>query len=66
MGERHAGYRGARLGAFGQDLLLELGAMVPTGLVLGFGHGVHLSRLVDTIFAAYAAVLKGGIAARLH
>ena len=37
-----------------------------TGLVLGFGHGVHLSGLVDTIVAAYAVDLKGGMAGRLH
>lgn len=53
--ERHAGHRGAGLGALGQDLLLEFGAVAPTGLGLGFSHGVHLSRLVDTIVAAYAA-----------
>ena len=46
--------------------LLELGAVAPTGLVLGFGHGVHLSRLVDTIVAAYAAALKGGMTVRLR
>ena len=54
------------LGALGQDLLLELGAVAPTGLVLGFGHGVHLSGLVDTIVAAYAAALKGGMTVRLR
>ncbi|OOG84357.1 hypothetical protein B0E41_10470, partial [Hydrogenophaga sp. A37] len=43
-----------------------LGAVAPTGLVLGFGHGVHLSRLVDTIVATYAADLKGGMAGRLR
>ena len=64
--ERHAGHRGARPGALGQDLLLKLGAVAQPGLVLGFGHGVHLSRLVDTIVAAYAAVLKGGMTARLR
>jgi hypothetical protein len=35
--------------------------VAPAGLVLGFGHGVHLSRLVDTIVAAYVVNLKGGI-----
>lgn len=40
--------------------------MAPTGLALGFGHGVHLSRLVDTIVAAYAVDLKGGMTARLR
>jgi hypothetical protein len=40
--------------------------VAPTGLVLGFGHGVHLSGLVDTIVAAYAAALKGGMTVRLH
>ncbi|MCY1537255.1 hypothetical protein D9M68_727440 [compost metagenome] len=63
--EGHAGHRGAGPGALGQDLLFEFGAVAPTGLVLGFGHGVHLSRLVDTIVAAYAAALKGGLAGRL-
>ena len=38
--------------ALGQDLLLELGAVAPTGIVLGFSHDVHLSRLVDTIVTA--------------
>ena len=64
--ERHAGHRCTGLGALGQDLLLELGAVAPTGLVLGFGHGVHLSGLVDTIVAAYAAALKGGMTVRLQ
>ena len=64
--ERHAGHRCTGLGALGQDLLLELGAVAPTGLVLGFGHGVHLSGLVDTIVAAYAAALKGGMTVRLR
>jgi hypothetical protein len=40
--------------------------VAPTGLVLGFGHGVHLSGLVDTIVAAYAAALKGGMTVRLR
>lgn len=64
--ERHAGHRCTGLGALGQDLLLEIGAVAPTGLVLGFGHGVHLSGLVDTIVAAYAAALKGGMTVRLR
>src|SRR5690606_14986070 len=53
------------LGDLGQDLLLELGAVAPTGLVLGFVHGVHLSRLVDAIVAAYVVNLKGGMTVRL-
>ena len=64
--EGHAGHRCTGPGALGQDLLLELGAVAPTGLVLGFGHGVHLSGLVDTIVAAYAVDLKGGMAGRLQ
>jgi hypothetical protein len=40
--------------------------VAPAGLVLGFGHGVHLTRLVDTIVAAYAAALKSGMAGRLR
>lgn len=34
-----------------QDLLLEHGAVAPTGIVLGLSQVVHLSRLVDTVFA---------------
>ncbi|MFA7556314.1 MAG: hypothetical protein WCZ20_00750, partial [Hydrogenophaga sp.] len=41
-------------------------AVAPTGLVLGFVHGVHLSRLVDTIVAAYVVNLKGGMTVRLQ
>jgi hypothetical protein len=48
-----------------QDLLLEFGAVAPPGLDIGFRHGVHLSRLVDTIVTAYAADLKGGMSGRL-
>jgi len=57
--EGHAGHRGTGPGALGQDLLLEFDAEALTGIGLGFSHGVHPSRLVDTIVAAYAAVLKG-------
>lgn len=39
------------VGRPGQDLLLELGAVAPTGIVLGLSQVVHLSRLVDTVFA---------------
>ena len=63
--QSHAGYRSTRPSALGQDLLLEFGAVAPPGLVHGFGHGVHLSRLVDTIVAAYVVEFKGGMAARL-
>jgi hypothetical protein len=57
--------RSTGLGTLGQDQLLELGAVLPTVLGLGFGHGVHLFRLVDTIVAAYADNLKGGMTVRL-
>jgi len=40
--------------------------VAPTGLDLRFSHGVHLSRLVDTIVAAWAVDLKGGMTARLR
>ena len=40
----NAGHRCTRLGALSNDLLLELGAVPPAGLLLGFIHGVHLNR----------------------
>jgi putative transposase len=33
---------------------------------MGLRHGVHLSRLVDTIVAAYAVAFKDGMAGRLR
>lgn len=64
--QRHAGHRGTGPRAIGQDLLLELSAVGPMGLGLRIGHSVLLSRLVDTIVAAYAVALKGGITGRLQ
>ncbi len=61
--EGHAGYRSTRPGTLGQDLPLEFGAVAPLGLVHGFSHGVHPSRLVDIIVAAYLADFKGGMTA---
>ena len=40
----NAGHRSTRLGAPSNDLLLELDAVPPAGLLLGFIHGVHLNR----------------------
>src|SRR6218665_649888 len=44
VGQRNASQRGARLGALGEDLLFELGAVPPAHLLLGFIHGVPLNR----------------------
>jgi hypothetical protein len=52
VGQGTSGHGCTRLGALSEDVLLELGAIPPTGLPLGFIHGVHLNRLVDTIVAA--------------
>lgn len=52
VGQGNAGHRSAWLGALSEDLLFEPGVVSPAGLLLGFIHGVHLNRLVDTIVAA--------------
>jgi len=39
----------ARLGALSEELLLELNAVQPPSLLLGFVHGVCVNRLVDTV-----------------
>jgi hypothetical protein len=51
VGQSNAGHRRNWLGALSEDLLLELGAVPPAGLLLGCIHGVHLNRWVDTIVA---------------
>ena len=40
VAQGNAGYLGTRFGALGKDVLLELGAVPPAGLLLG----VHLNR----------------------
>lgn len=49
--ERHAGHRGVGLGALGQDLLFELGAMASTGLVIA---------LFDDPFGRQASAFRPG------
>jgi hypothetical protein len=48
-------------GAIGEDLLFEIGAVLPAGPLLGFIHGDHQSGLVDTIVTAEAPDFKGGM-----
>lgn len=60
MAHRHLGHRSARRCAFGQDLPLQFRVVAPARVRLGVRHGVHLSRLVDTILAGPASAFKMG------